>query len=132
MQYRCYTCAWVFADGPPPLEALTDQQMGLVQGPRQEANDVRLMLIGSVFDGLGAANFCTDCLLAIVDNPRAFRQEDRVHDLLQDPNAIWCRCGTTYWTSDKDRTKRGSSFYTSGPDWVEVNRLRMRHISDAG
>lgn len=130
MQFRCYTCGFKFHDGPPPMEALTDQQMGLVAGSRTEADAVRLALLGTIFDGMGAANFCDPCLLAILDNPRAFRGEEG-HDLDQTPNAIWCECGVTYWTSSVDRNKKVTDYWSTGPDWVEVNRLQMRHRSDS-
>lgn len=130
MQFRCYSCSFVFHDGPPPLEALSDQQMGLVQGPRTEVEEVRLILLGTVFSGLGAANFCDPCLLAIVDNPGAFREGEDFHNLEQTPEAIWCTCGMTLWTSKGPRSFKTRDYYSRGPNWVEVNRLMMRHRSD--
>lgn len=132
MQFRCYTCAFVFHDGMPPMEALSDQQSALVTGEVRTGDlDFRLLLLDTVYSGLTPANFCTPCLTAIVDCPAAFREDREGHDLDQNPNAIWCTCGTTLWTSRVDRTKKGTDYYGTGADWVEVNRLMMRHRADS-
>jgi hypothetical protein len=109
------------------MEALTDQQHGLVAGSRTTADEVRLALMGTNFEGLGAANFCDDCLLAILDNPKAFGPHDE-HTLEQNTESVWCSCGVTY---DTREVKTREDLYRSGFDWVQINRLRMRHLSDA-
>jgi hypothetical protein len=127
MQYRCYSCGYKFWDGLPPMEALTDQQHGIVSGPRTEVEDMRLALIGTAYEGLGAANFCEPCRKAILDNPKAFIPHAGAdHQLEQSRAAVWCTCGVTYDTTAISKIAHATDFR----DWVEINRLQMRHISD--
>lgn len=106
------------------MEALTDQQARLVGDDRSEVTDIQLILLPTIFSGMSPVQFCDDCLLAIVDNPSAFLEPNAEgHTLEQDREAIWCACGVTYHTMNP------KSRY--GTDWVKVNRLKMRHISDA-
>lgn len=133
MQHRCYTCGFVFSHGLPPMEALTDQQFWVVSnGSRATADDeVRIALIGTHFEGLGAANFCDPCLLAILDNPPAFTETAALsHRLEQGEGCVWCSCGLTYAVSKEYPGSRTAAIFYRH-DWVQINRLRMRHISDA-
>lgn len=141
MQFRCYTCGHVFHDGPPTLAELSDAQARVVlagtdpHGPVRETHAVQLLLMTTQFDGMTPHHFCDDCLLAIVDNPAAFvaggHPEARAHTLEQqrngngptDGSTVWCSCGTTYGT-DVSLAKN------AGQTWVDVNRLKMRHLSD--
>lgn len=126
MQYRCYTCHFVFSEGLPPMEALTDQQFLVVTSDtRRDAEEVRLALMGTNFEGMGPANFCDDCLLAILDNPAAFGPHDE-HTLEQGEGCVWCSCGVTYSTAEDSNWRSPMGRH----DWVQINRLRMRHLSD--
>lgn len=117
MQYRCYSCGFVFANGLPPMEALTDDQHALVTDETREHNDAKFILETTMYSGLSTANFCDDCLLAIIDNPANFVAPNLSHQLDQGNGAVYCSCGLTYSTATRH-------------DWVEINRLRMRHESD--
>lgn len=129
MNFRCYSCGTVFHEGLPPMEALSDQQASLVGAPRVEVTDFAAMLLGTVFEGMTPANFCDVCLLALVDNPTSFRPDNtRTHELEQTLEAVWCRCGVTYATR---QVKSRMDAILGGFDWVEINRLKMRHISDS-
>lgn len=133
MQIRCYTCGHVFRNGLATLAELSDDQAGLVLAGTdivREVDDVHLPLMTTHFSGLTSANFCDDCLLAIVDNPAAFAEREHPdHRIEQDldhetwTSTVWCSCGVTYG----GRVGHGKT----DEKWRDVNRLRMRHLSDS-
>lgn len=58
MQFRCYSCGYVFADGIPPFEALGKAQAGVV-GRDYEGDPTRRLC--EALSNLSVFNFCAFC-----------------------------------------------------------------------
>ena len=127
MQYRCFTCGFLFYNGMPPVEALSDTQHSVVfreEYPRMDLSDEKLALEQTIYNGMSPSNFCEICMKAIMDNPKAWADDvnNTEHWLEQDASSVWCICeGLTYYTGEPKQRK----------DWVTINRLRMIHYSEA-
>lgn len=67
--FRCYTCSLTMKDGIPPLEALSEQQIGEVGAEVPEGMRRFSVLEGTPYEGMSVYSFCAFCFTVIQDYP---------------------------------------------------------------
>jgi hypothetical protein len=127
MQFRCFGCGHKFHDGPPPMEALSDEQFGVVNDRSRTMDEhdshAGAFMPGGRFDGMSPHQFCTSCLSAAVHYPKAYESKSDLmrFEAPRDKKYKFSVPG------ELTGTCKSCGHTETAPDWPSANRAMTRH-----